>query len=50
MPKDIFGNDEGTDVQGNSGDKNAQGARPKDALGNAPKDIYGNETGSDGEA
>lgn len=44
--KDIFGNPTGTDVQGNTDDKNAQGERPKDGQGNAPKDIYGNEGGS----
>ena len=43
--KDIFGNPNNTDVQGNTSDKNAQGERPKDAQGNPPKDIYGNEGG-----
>lgn len=47
MGKDIFGNDTGTDVQGNEGDKNSQGERPKDGQGNKPKDIFGNETGAD---
>ena len=47
--KDIFGNPTGTDVQGGTGDKNAQGERPKDIWGNKPKDIYGNETGSETE-
>jgi len=45
--KDVFGNPLGTDVQGNTGDKNAEGERPKDSEGNAPKDIYGNENGSE---
>ena len=48
--KDIFGNPTGTDAQGNTDDKNAQGERPKDGQGNAPKDLYGNETGSDAES
>lgn len=47
--KDIFGNPAGTDAQGNTDDKNAQGERPKDGHGNPPKDIYGNETGSESD-
>jgi hypothetical protein len=48
--KDIFGNPTNTDVQGNAGDKNAQGERLKDGAGNTPKDIYGNESASDSNA
>ena len=47
--KDVFGNPTGTDVQGNTDDKNSQGERPKDGAGNAPKDIYGNESGTEGD-
>jgi len=45
--RDVWGKPEGTNVQGNAGDKNSEGDRPEDAKGNPPKDFYGNRTGTD---
>jgi len=45
--RDVWGKPEGANAQGNAGDKNVEGSRPKDADGNPPKDFYGNKTGTD---